>query len=98
LRHRLPSVDEIAGRYENRPLVRAAGLCFPVSEVCALVQLLTSRPRSLCWRLARQQQFVIDGHIHAQAPQAARRAQAVWQAVMAETKERITREAIRSKR
>ena len=84
--------DTKTGRSFERPGV------LPVSVVCALVQLLTSRPRSLCWRLARQQQLVIDGHIHAQAPQAARRAQAVWQAVMAEAIERITRGAIRSKR
>jgi hypothetical protein len=74
----------------------AAGLCSRV-VVCALVQLLTSRPRSVCWRLARQQQE-IDGHIHAQAPQAARRAQAVWQAEMVEPREWITSEAIMAKR
>ena len=91
-------VDDIDGRYENRPLVRAAGLWFPVSVECALVQLLSTRPRSVCWRLARQQQIEIDGHIHAQAPQAARLAQAVWQAGMAEARERITSEAIRSRR
>jgi hypothetical protein len=76
----VPGVDEIAARYKNRPLVQSGRVVLPVSVLCALVQLLTSRPRSVCWRLARQQQIEIDGHIHAQAPQAARLAQAVWQA------------------
>lgn len=76
--------DTKTGRSFERPGV------FPVWVVCALTQLLTSRPRSVFWHFARQQQIEIDGHIHAQPPPAARRAQAVWEADMAEEKERIT--------
>ena len=93
----LPGVDESMADTKTGRSFGAAGLV-PVSVVCALLQLLTSRPRSVCWRLARQQQIEIDGHIHAQAPQAARLAQAVRQAGMAEPRERITSEAIRARR
>src|SRR3982750_3795538 len=89
----MPSrADTKTGRSFERPGV------LPVWVECALAQLLPSRPRSACWRFARQQQIEIDGHIHAQTPPAARRAQAVRRAGMAEAKERITGESVRVRR
>src|SRR5881398_2084316 len=82
------------GGCENRPLIRAAGLCFPCGWSVQLAQLLPSRPRSVFWRFARQQQIEIDGHIHAQTPPAARRAQAERKAGMAEMREQLTSESI----
>jgi hypothetical protein len=63
--------DTKTGRSFERPGV------LPVWAERALTQLLPTRPRSVFWHFARQQQIEIDGHIHAQPPPAARQAQAV---------------------